>query len=328
MPTPPRSMHALLIRRFGGPEVVEFAEIPVPEPRAGELLLKVEAASLNPVDWKIRSGKYPTVTEAMLPFVLGRDLSATVVSSNDAELVPGTLVHGLMATEHGSFAQYVVASASELAPVPATLDRIVAGAVPLAGLTAWQGLFDHGGLRAGQRVLIHAGAGGVGHMAVQFAKARGATVIATASTDDVEFVRGLGADQVIDYKKQRFDDHVRDLDLVYDLIGGETQERSWPLLKKGGTLVCTVAEPPQDKAQAYGVRALRYTAQPRGDQLREIDALIQSGKVKPRLARKYAFGDAKEALRALEDGHTTGKLVFDMTGVIADVPNPIYKPGD
>ena len=328
MSTTPRTMHALLIRKFGGPEVVEFAEIPVPEPRAGELLLKVEAASLNPVDWKIRTGKYPAVGEDKLPFVLGRDLSATVVTSSDAELVPGTLVHGLMATEHGSFAQYVVARASELAPVPATLDRIVAGAVPLAGLTAWQGLFDHGGLRAGQRVLIHAGAGGVGHMAVQFAKARGATVIATASTDDVEFVRGLGADQVIDYKKQRFDDHVRDLDLVYDLIGGETQERSWPLLKKGGTLVCTVAEPPQDKAQAHGVRALRYTAQPRGDQLREIDALIQSGKVKPHLARKYAFGDAKEALRALEDGHTTGKLVFDMTGAIADVPNPIYKPGD
>ena len=327
MATPPL-MHALLIRRFGGPEVVEFAEIPVPEPRDGELLLKVEAASLNPVDWKIRSGKYPAVTEAMLPFVLGRDLSATVVSSNDAELVPGTLVHGLMATEHGSFAQYVVAKASELAPVPATLDRLVAAAVPLAGLTAWQGLFDHGGLRAGQRVLIHAGAGGVGHLAVQFAKARGAHVIATASTDDVAFVRGLGADQVIDYKMQRFDDLVRDLDLVYDLIGGETQERSWPLLKRGGTLVCTVAEPPQDKAQAHGVRALRYTAQPRGDQLREIDALIQSGKVKPHVARQFAFGDAKDALRALEDGHTTGKLVFDMTGVIAGMPNPIYKPGD
>ena len=328
MSTPPRPNHALLIRRFGGPEVVEFAEIPVPEPRDGELLLKVEAASLNPVDWKIRSGKYPAVKEDQLPYVLGRDLCGTVITSNDAQLPPGTLVHGLMATEHGSFAQYVVAHANELARVPGALDRITAAAVPLAGLTAWQGLFDHGQLQAGQRVLIHAGAGGVGHFAVQFAKARGATVITTASTDDVEFVRSLGADQVIDYKTQRFDDIVRDLDLVYDLIGGETQERSWPLLKKGGTLVCTVAEPPQDKAQAHGVRALRYTAQPRGDQLREIDALIQSGKVKPHVARKYAFGDSKEALRALEDGHTTGKLVFDLAGVIAGLPDPIYKPGD
>ena len=323
MPTPPRSMHALLIRRFGGPEVVEFAEVHVPEPKAGELLLKVEAASLNPVDWKIRSGKYPVVGEDKLPFVLGRDLSATVVSTGDSELVPGTLVHGLMATEHGSLAQYAVASASALARVPAALDRIAAAAVPLAGLTAWQGLFDHGGLRAGQRVLIHAGAGGVGHMAVQFAKARGATVITTVSTDDVDFVRGLGADQVIDYKKQRFDDLVRDVDLVYDLIGGETQERSWPLLKKGGVLVTTLAEPPQGKAQAHGVRATRYTAQPRGDQLREIDALIQAGKVRPHVARKVSFGDAKEALRSLEAGHTTGKLVVDLATAIADVPEPL-----
>jgi NADPH:quinone reductase-like Zn-dependent oxidoreductase len=201
MPTPPRSMHALLIRRFGGPEVVEFAEVHVPEPKRGELLLKVEAASLNPVDWKIRSGKYPVVGEDKLPFVLGRDLSATVVISDDAELAPGTLVHGTMAIEHGSLAQYAVASAHELARVPATLDRVAAAAVPLAGLTAWQGLFDHGGLRAGQRVLIHAGAGGVGHMAVQLAKARGAIVIATVSTDDVDFAHALGADQVIDYKK-------------------------------------------------------------------------------------------------------------------------------
>jgi NADPH:quinone reductase-like Zn-dependent oxidoreductase len=328
MPTPPPTMHALLIRRFGGPEVVEFAEIPVPEPRAGDLLLKVEAASLNPVDWKIRSGKYPVVTQAMLPYVLGRDLSATVIVSSDPGLPPGTLVHGLMSAEHGSFAEYVLAKAQELARVPAMLDRINAAAVPLAALTAWQGLFDHGGLRAGQRVLIHAGAGGVGHFAVQFAKARGATVIATASIDDVDFVRSLGADQVIDHRKQRFDDVVGDLDLVYDLIGGETQERSWPLLKRGGTLVSTVAEPPQDKAQAHGVRALRYTAQPRGDQLHEIDALIQAGKVKPHVAHKYAFGDAKEALRSIEHGHTTGKLVLDLAGVIADVPDPIYKPGD
>jgi NADPH:quinone reductase-like Zn-dependent oxidoreductase len=328
MTTPPRSMHALLIRRFGGPEVVEFAEIAVPEPRDGELLLKVEAASLNPVDWKIRSGKYPAVGEDKLPYVLGRDLCATVVTSGDAELAPGTLVHGLLATEHGSFAQYVVASADELARVPATIDRIVAAAVPLAGLTAWQGLFDHGRLQAGQRVLIHAGAGGVGHMAVQFAKARGAFVATTVSTDDVAYVRGLGADQVIDHQKERFDDVVRDVDLVYDLIGGETQERSWALLKKGGTLVCTVAEPPQDKARAHGVRALRYTARPNAGQLREIDSLIESGKLKPHVTRKYAYGEAKEALRSLEEGHTSGKLVLDMAGVIADKPDPVYRPGD
>ena len=324
----PATMHAVLIRRFGGPDVVELADVPLPERQPGELLLKVEAASLNPVDWKIRSGKYPVVQEDKLPYVLGRDCSAIVVRSDDPDLVPGTLVHGLLAPEHGALAQYTVSRADGLARVPGALDRIAAAAVPLAGLTAWQGLFDHGGLQAGQRVLIHAGAGGVGHLAVQFAKARGAHVITTVSTDDVAFARSLGADEVIDHTTTRFETVLKDIDLVYDLLGGETQERSWAVLKRGGTLVSTVQEPPKDKAEAIGVRALRYTARPDGAQLAEIDALIQSGRVKPRVARQYAYGDAREALRSLEEGHTTGKLVLDMAGAVAGMPDPIYRPGD
>ncbi|MFL6678905.1 MAG: NADP-dependent oxidoreductase [Burkholderiaceae bacterium] len=319
---PPR-MHAVLIRRFGGPEVVEYADLPVPEPGPGELLLKVEAASLNPVDWKIRSGKYPVVKADQLPYVLGRDVSATVVTSDDAELPAGTLVHGLLDPAQGGLAQYTVARAGQLARVPGALDRVAAAAVPLAALTAWQGLFDHGGLAAGQRVLIHAGAGGVGHFAVQFAKARGAHVITTVSTDDVAFARSLGADEVIDHTQERFESRVRDIDLVYDLIGGETQEHSWAVLKKGGTLVSTVAEPAREKAEATGVRALRYTAQPDAKQLREIDALIQSGLVRPLVSRRYAYGEAREALRSLEEGHSTGKLVVDMATSIADVPEPL-----
>jgi NADPH:quinone reductase-like Zn-dependent oxidoreductase len=321
-------MHAVLIRKFGGPEVVELAEIPVPEPRAGEVLVKVEAASLNPVDYKIRGGKYPLVKDDRLPFVLGRDFSGTVVHADDAALPAGTLVHGLLGIEHGSFAQYTIARADTLARVPGAIDRIAAAAVPLAGLTAWQGLVDHGGLRAGQRVLIHAGAGGVGHLAVQFAKARGATVITTVSTGDVAFAHSLGADEVIDHKTERFESRLRDIDVVFDLIGGDTQERSWAVLKKGGVLVSTVQEPSQEKASAIGVRATRYTAEPRADQLREIDALIQAGKVRPVVARTFAYGDAKEALRGLEEGHGAGKLVLDMAGVIAQMPDPIYKPGD
>jgi NADPH:quinone reductase-like Zn-dependent oxidoreductase len=328
MPTPPRTMHAVLIRRFGGPEVVEFAETAVPEPRAGEVLLKVEAASLNPVDYKIRGGNYPIVKEDKLPFVLGRDFSATVMHSDDPALPQGTLVHGLLDIEHGSLAQYTVARADQLARVPGALDRIVAAAVPLAGLTAWQGLFDHGGLQAGQRVLIHAGAGGVGHLAVQFAKARGAHVITTVSSDDVAFAHSLGADEVIDYRKDRFESKLRDIDLVYDLIGDDTQERSWAVLKKGGTLVSTVQAPSREKADAIGVRALRYTAEPKGAQLAEIDALIQSGKVRPLVARTFAFGDAREALRGLEQGHGSGKLVLDLAGAIANVPDPVRRPND
>jgi NADPH:quinone reductase-like Zn-dependent oxidoreductase len=207
--------------------------------------------------------------------------------------------------------------------VPGALDRVAAAAVPLAALTAWQGLFDHGGLAAGQRVLIHAGAGGVGHFAVQFAKARGATVITTVSTDDVAFARSLGADEVIDHTRERFESRVRDIDLVFDLVGGQTQEHSWAVLRKGGVLVSTVAEPAREKAEAIDVRATRYTAQPNADQLREIDALIQSGRVRPLVSRRVAYGDAKEALRRLEEGHSTGKLVVDMATSIADFPEPL-----
>ena len=321
MNTPPRSMYAIQIRRFGGPEVVEFGQVHVPEPRQGELLLKVQAASLNPVDWKIRSGKYPAVGEDKLPYVLGRDLSATVVVSDDPQLPPGTLVHGLLDISRGSFAEYAIARPDEVVPVPGTLERVSAAAVPLAGLTAWQGLFDHGGLRAGQTVLIHAGAGGVGHFAVQFAKARGATVIATASSDHVAFVRSLGADEVIDHRQERFDDKVRDLDLVYDLVGGQTQERSWPLLKKGGTLVTTLGEPSQEQARAHGVRATRYTAQSSAAQLREIDALIEAGKVRPHVLRVYDVATAKEAFIAIEEGHLAGKIVLNLASTISGAPD-------
>jgi NADPH:quinone reductase-like Zn-dependent oxidoreductase len=314
-------MHAVLIRSFGGPEVVEIAEIDVPVPRAGELLLKIEAASVNPVDWKIRSGGYPLVGADKLPYVLGRDFSATVVHATGADggFAEGTLVHGLQGIERGSFAQYVAARVDELARAPGALDRLAAAAVPLAGLTAWQGLFDHAGLQAGQRVLIHAGAGGVGHFAVQFAKARGATVLATASIDDLDFVRSLGADEVIDYRKERFEDRARDVDVVYDLIGGDTQERSWAVLKKGGVLVSTVAEPSQEQALAHEARALRYTAAPNAGQLREIDALITAGQVRPLVSRKYALGDVKDALASVEQGHGSGKTVLDLATPITGV---------
>ena len=293
-PQIPPTMHAVLIRRFGGPEVVEFAEVPVPQPRAGEVLVKVEAASLNPVDYKIRGGKYPLVKDDKLPYVLGRDFSGTIVQSDDPALPAGLVVHGLLDIEHGSLAQYTVARADTLVRVPGALERDMAAAVPLAGLTAWQGLFEHGDLRAGQHVLIHGGAGGVGHFAVQFARARGATVSTTVSADDIEFARSLGADEVIDHTSERFEDRVREVDLVYDLVGGDTQERSWALLQGGGTLVLH-ARPSRRRTRqrAHGVRALRYAAhcsRTHGNYA-EIDALIQAGQVNAvRAAHAMRFG--------------------------------------
>jgi NADPH:quinone reductase-like Zn-dependent oxidoreductase len=195
-------------------------------------------------------------------------------------------------------------------------------------LTSWQALKERARLKPGQKVFIPAGSGGIGTFAIQLAKYLGAKVATTTSTANVDLVRSLGADEVIDYKKERFESRVSGIDLVYDLIGDDTQERSWAVLKKGGTLVSTVQEPSKEKAQAIGVRAMRYTAASNASQLGEIDALIQAGKVRPLVARTWAYGNAKEALRALEEGHGTGKLVLDMAGVIASLPDPVYKPGD
>jgi NADPH:quinone reductase-like Zn-dependent oxidoreductase len=179
-------------------------------------------------------------------------------------------------------------------------------------LTAWQGLFDHGCLEAGGRVLIHAGAGGVGHFAVQFAKQKGAEVFATASGDGIEFVRSLGADRVIDYHTQRFEDIARDMDLVFDLVGGDTQRRSWSAVATGGALISTLNEPSQTEASNHGARAARYTARPDGQQLTQIASLIDKGAVRVVLAERFSFDATPRALERLAKGHVRGKIVVDV----------------
>src|SRR5690242_6016004 len=221
-------MKAVCIESFGGPEMLEVRKIERPEPREDEVLIQVRAASVNPVDYKIRSGQYPAVKEKDLPKVLGRDVSGVVMKCGTkvTKFREGDDVFVMLDRGPGGYAEYVTVSESLCAPNPATLEYTEAAAVPLAGITAWQGLFDHGHLQPGQRVLIHGGAGGVGHLAIQFAKARGATVATTVAAEDKEFVRSLGADQAIDYKGERFEDMVSDVDLVFDLVAGDTQERS------------------------------------------------------------------------------------------------------
>jgi NADPH:quinone reductase-like Zn-dependent oxidoreductase len=304
-----RTMNAIRIDKFGGPEVLQLRQLPIPEPGPGEILLRVRAASVNPVDYKIRSGKYPAVREDKLPYILGRDVCGVVEVSNCA-LNEGDALYGVPGIERGGYAQFVVLKESEVARKPASLNDIEAAAVPLAGLTAWQGLFRHGGVKAGQRVLIHAGSGGVGHFAIQFAKASGAYVVTTVSTAHVEFVRGLGADEVIDYKARHFENEVHDIDMVFDLIGGETQEKSWGVLRKGGILVSTLNAPSPEKAAAHGVRGTRFTVTEDGMELAEIAALIDAGKVKPKVAETFPLADAASAQRLIEAGHTEGKIVL------------------
>jgi NADPH:quinone reductase-like Zn-dependent oxidoreductase len=300
------------IHRFGGEEVLQADVVEPSLPDAGQVLVAVHAASVNPVDFKIRSGKYPAVKDDRLPYTLGRDFSGVVekCGAQATRFKPGDEVFGMVNIYGGGYAEKAVVNERAIALKPTGIDHVHAAAIPLAGQTAWQGLFRHGGLKAGQTVLIQGGSGGVGHYAVQFAKAKGARVLTTVSTDNVQFIRELGADLIIDYKKQRFEDEASDLDMVFDLIDGETRERSWKLLKKGGILVTTLTDPSQDRAKEHDVRATRYTVEEDGSELAEIAELVTSGKVKPHVQKTYPLRSAVDALASVEGGHSVGKIVM------------------
>ncbi|MDB5444435.1 MAG: oxidoreductase [Phenylobacterium sp.] len=305
-------MKAVRIHEFGGPDALKLDDLPKPRPGPGEVLVRVLAASVNPVDYKIRQGGY--LSADALPLTLGRDIAGLVETVGDGVtgFQPGDAIYAMLDRSHGGYAEYVAEKAENCAKKPERLDFIRAAAVPLAGLTAWQGLFDQGGLRSGQRTLIQGAAGGVGHFAVQFAKARGAEVIATCSGEDVDFVRRLGADQVIDYQAERFEDRVRDVDLVYDLVDGESQDRSWAVLKDGGVMVSTLKEPDKAKAAAKHARGVHYMAQPNGAQLTEIARLIDAGQVTPHIEAVFPLSQAGQAEQALETRHVRGKVVLEV----------------
>jgi NADPH:quinone reductase-like Zn-dependent oxidoreductase len=300
------------IHRFGGPEVLQVDHVEPSLPDASQVLVRVRAASVNPVDFKIRNGQYPAVKEDRLPYTLGRDVSGIVETcgAQATRFKIGDEVLGMVGIAGGGYAEKVVIDQQALTRKPPLVDHSHAAAIPLAGLTAWQGLFRYGQLKSGQSVLIHGGSGGVGHFAIQFAKATGARVLTTVSTDNVEFARSLGADVVIDYKTQRFEALAHDLDMVFDLIDGETRERSWKLLKRGGVLVSTLTEPSQETALQHGVRALRYTVEASGSELGEIADLVASGIVKPRVQETFPLEEASRAMAAVEHGGAVGKIVL------------------
>ena len=307
----------VVVPRFGDASALSVDHIPFPQADGDDVVVRVRAASINPVDWKTRNGDFPPVQQENLPIVLGRDLAGEIEACGPSagdDVAKGDRVFAHIGFDRGAQADYVVVKASECVAMPRTLDFAEAGAVPLAAMTAWQGLFDHGGMTAGQRVLVHGGAGGVGMFAIQFAKAKGATVFTTAGADDLAFVRTLGADTAIDYKNEAFEDIANDIDLVLDLIGGETRDRSWAVLKQGGILVSTLDEPDQDRAAAHGVRAAkRWLAEPDAAQLREIAALIDAGKVVVEVGETYPVSDVATAYDRQEKGHVRGKIVLMMT---------------
>lgn len=303
-------MQAVRIHEFGGPQVLKLENLPDPTPGQGEVVIDVYASSVNPVDYKIRKGGFLSADQ--LPMTLGRDVSGVVRARGPGEKTfdVGQPVFAMLPPGRGGYAERVAIPESACALKPERLDFVQAAAVPLAALTAWQGLFDHGGLAQGQTVLIHGAAGGVGHFAVQFAKARGAEVFATSSGQDVGFVRSLGADQVIDYKSERFEDEVEKVDMVFDLVGGDTQDRSFAVLRGGGVLVSTLKEPDPALCAEHQVRGLHYMAQPSGDELTKIGRLIDTGRVTPSVDRTYPLARAADAEEWLEHRHVRGKIVL------------------
>lgn len=307
-------MKAIRIHEFGSLDVVmKLEEIPVPEPADDELLIKVYASSVNPVDQKIISGAAKERFPTLFPLTIGWDVSG-VIQKKGAEVHKFNIGDEVYArpysTGNGAFAEYLVIKADEVALKPKSLDHINAAAIPLVGLTAWQGLFKHGRLEKGQRVLIHAASGGVGSLAVQFAKWKGAYVIGTGSAENLLFIKQLGADEAIDYQASPFEAQLSDIDLVFDLIGNDTQLRSLEIIKRGGRLITTVK--PEYKAEAIkrGIELEGYIAQSYPDDLEVISGLIDLGKIKPVVSAVFNLEDALKAEQLIAKKHTRGKIVI------------------
>ena len=307
---------AVRLSWFGEADALQLDPTGIPQPVDDEVLVRVRAASVNPADYKTREGKFPLVTEDKLPIILGRDLAGTIAAVGTRAhnmLSKGDPVFAHIGFDRGAQSEYVVVKAVELVAAPRSIDLVHAAAVPLAAMTAWQGLFDHGGLKPGQTVLIHGGAGGVGHLAIQLAKAKGATVFTTVGADDLDFARAIGADKAIDYKNERFEDVVSDVDLVFDLVGGETQDRSFAVVKDGGTLVSTIGVAHPEKGRDRNIRVPdRWLAEPNAAQLGEIADLIDAGKVRVEVAETFPLDQVRKAYDRLEQGHVRGKIVLTL----------------
>lgn len=306
-------MKAVRIHSYGGPEVLSYEEAPRPSIGADEVLIRVHAAAINPVDWKVREGYLQGFIDYQLPVTLGWDVSGVVEEVGEAvtDLRVGDEVYARPdIARDGAYAEYLAARASEVALKPRSLDHVAAAAVPLAALTAWAALFDAADLQPGQTVLIHAAAGGVGSFAVQLAKWKGARVIGTASGANHDLVRELGADEVIDYTTTRFEQAVRDVDVVFDTVGGDTLARSWGVLKRGGFLVGVVEPPDQATAAAHGVRSAHVFIQPDKAKLTKLAELIDAGVVRPQVSTVLPLAEARRAHELSQTGHTRGKIVL------------------
>lgn len=304
-------MKAVIIHEYGGPEVLKFTDVPRPEPKENEVLVRVIAAGVNPADPLIVSGKYAKEFGTHLPLIPGYDIAGVVEKTGGkiTRLKVGDPVYAYVLWG-GGWAEYAVATEAEAAPKPPSLSFISAAAVPLAALTAWQALIDTAKLSAGQTVLIHGGSGGVGTMAIQIAKARGAKVIATASTRNQDLLRQLGADVAIDYTTTKFEDVAKDVDVVLDAVGKDTLARSYGVVKKGGFIATLVSRLDPAELDKHGIRGASIAVKPNADQLGEIAKLIEERKLRPIVTRMLPLANAVEAAQQAATHHTRGKMVL------------------
>ncbi len=317
-------MKAVVMHTYGGPEVLKYEEVARPVPKEDEILIRVIAASVNPVDVAIRSGKFAKYFHTDLPLIPGMDASG-IVEKTGAKIVKfktGDPVYAFFTLEReGGYAQFVIAKANEIAVKPKALSYEEAAAVPAVGSTAWQALIETAKLEAAQTVLIQGGSGGVGHCAIQIAKARGAHVIATASTNNQDFLKKMGADEAIDYTKTKFEDVVKDVDVVLDAVGGETLARSYGVVKKGGIIVSIADEPDEAVLKAHGIRGVSISAVPKASVLEELTALIDAKKLMPVVSKTFPLAEVAKAQEAIATRHTRGKIVLKVaeeTKVAAD----------
>ena len=309
----PQTMTAIRFHEYGDASVLQTETLPLPVAKSGQVLVRVAAASVNPLDWKLREGYMKEMMPLSLPFIPGCDFAGTIVSvQSDAPFAAGDAVFGgLPPPFGGTYAQYVAAAPNALTRKPDNLSFVEAASVPVVAMTAWESL-RVADLQAGQSILIQGGAGSVGLFAVQFAKQIGATIYATCSGRDKEFVKSLGADTVIDYKNEKFEEIVKNVNVVLDTVGGETQEKSWQTLKSGGILIAVSQPPDQEKAKTHGVRAEMLMLNPTGDLLAQIGTLLQSGAIKTEVGKTFPLAEAKEAQELSQNGHIRGKIVLTM----------------
>jgi NADPH:quinone reductase-like Zn-dependent oxidoreductase len=310
------SMKAVRIHGYGGTDMLSVEEAPRPTPQQGEALICVYATSVNPFDAAMRAGYLSGYFSPSFPLILGTDVAGIVeeVGAGVTNVRPGDSVYTRAGVgRDGAYAEYVVAPASDLAASPTSLDHLHAAAIPHVILAAWQALIEGAQLAEGQTVLIHGAAGGVGHVAVQLARLRGARVIGTAS-GNLNLLHELGVDQAIDYSTTPFEEIVRDVDVVLDTVGGDTQQRSWAVLKPGGILISTLQAPSEEIAAAHGVRQMLITsAPPIGAVLTQVAAMIDAGQIRPIVSRILPLEEIRQAHTLIEGRHTRGKIVLQVT---------------